>query len=45
LSKDTFLDTSLESAVEQRVEDVVIGGDLVIGLDILLESGAAARSQ
>jgi hypothetical protein len=43
LSKDTLLDTRLERAVEQRVEHVVVGRDLVVGLDILLECDAAAR--
>ncbi len=43
LSEDTLLDTRLESAVEQRVEHVVGGGDLVVGLDILLEGDAAIQ--
>jgi hypothetical protein len=43
LSEDTLLDTRLERAVEQRVEHVVVGRDLVVGLDILLESDAAAK--
>jgi hypothetical protein len=36
LSEDTLLDTRLKSTVEQRIEHGVGGGDLVVGLDILL---------
>ena len=43
MSEDTLLDTRLERAVEQRVEHVVVGRDLVVGLDILLESDAAGQ--
>jgi len=43
LSEDTLLDTRLESAVEQRVEHGVGCGDLVVGLDILLEGDAAVQ--
>ena len=41
MSENALLDTRLERAVEQRVEHVVVGSDLVVGLDILLESDAA----
>jgi len=43
LSEDTLLDTRLEGAVEQRVEHVVGRGDLVVGLDVLLEGDAAMQ--
>jgi hypothetical protein len=43
LSEDTLLDTRLESAVEQRVEHGVGCRDLVVGLDVLLESDAAVQ--
>ena len=43
LSEDTLLDTRFERAVEQRIEHVVVGSDLVVGLDILLEGDAAAQ--
>jgi hypothetical protein len=44
LSEDTLLDTRLESTVEQRIEHGVGGGDLVVGLDILLEGDAAMQT-
>ena len=37
LLKDTLGNTSLQSAVEERVEHLVLGEVLVIGLDVLLE--------
>jgi hypothetical protein len=43
LSEDTLLDTRFESAVEQRVEHGVGRGDLVVGLDVLLEGDAAVQ--
>jgi hypothetical protein len=43
LSEDTLLDTRLQGAVEQRVEHGVGRGDLVVGLDILLEGDAAMQ--
>jgi hypothetical protein len=43
LSEDTLLDTRLERAVEQRVEHGVGRGDLVVGLDVLLEGNAAVQ--
>jgi hypothetical protein len=40
LSEDTLLDTSAECAVEQGVEQSIVG-DLVVGLHVLLEGGTA----
>jgi hypothetical protein len=42
LSKDALLDTGSEGTVEQRVEHGV-GGDLVVGADILLQGGTAGE--
>lgn len=44
LSEDTLLNTSSESTVEQRVKHGV-GGDLVVGLDVLLQGGTAGNCQ
>lgn len=41
LLEDTLLNTRLQSLVEQGVEHVVGGGNVVVGLDILLEALAA----
>lgn len=43
LSKDTLLDTRLQRAVEQRVEHSIGSVDLIVRLDIFLESNTAAR--
>jgi hypothetical protein len=43
LSEDSLVDTRLESSVEEGVEHVVGSGNLVVGLDVLLEGDAAIR--
>jgi len=43
LLEDLLLNTSSESTVEQRGVLGIGGGDLVIGLDVLLEDSAAAK--
>jgi hypothetical protein len=45
LSEDTLLNTCADSLVEVSVEDRVGDIQLVVGLDIFLESGTAERSQ
>jgi hypothetical protein len=43
LSEDTLLHTTADSSVELRIEDVIAGGDLVVGLDVFLEGDTAMK--
>lgn len=43
LREDTLFNTGLQSSVEQGVEHVIGDGDLVVGLDILLQGDTAGK--